>query len=88
MENLITDVAGITVGHAQDPVAATGVTVLVFDAPAVTSCAALGGAPHSAFAPLLPAALLPPQHAVSATILNLTAPGSRFGAASNRIVSL
>ena len=45
MRNLITDVSGLTVGHAHDVDAATGVTVAVFDAPTVASVAVLGGGP-------------------------------------------
>ena len=74
MQNLITDVAGITVGHAQDPVAATGVTVLVFDAPAVTSCAALGGAPGTR-----DTTLLDPEMTVEAIDALVLSGGSAFG---------
>lgn len=45
LRNLITDVAGIAVGNAHDARIASGVTVAVFDAPAVASIATLGGAP-------------------------------------------
>lgn len=45
MKNLVTDVPGIRVGHADDEALASGVTVLVFDRPAVASIAVLGGAP-------------------------------------------
>lgn len=43
--NLITDVAGIAVGNAQDARLASGVTVALLDAPAIASIATLGGAP-------------------------------------------
>lgn len=43
--NLITDVAGLAVGHASDPVLASGVTALLFERPATVSVAVLGGAP-------------------------------------------
>ncbi|CAH2599401.1 P1 family peptidase [Rhodovastum atsumiense] len=43
--NLITDVVGLAVGHASDPVLASGVTAILFDPPAVASVAVLGGAP-------------------------------------------
>ena len=43
--NLITDVAGIRVGNADDPRLASGVTALVFDEPAVASVDVRGGAP-------------------------------------------
>ena len=45
MRNLITDVAGITVGCADDPRLASGVTVALFDEPAVASVSVSGGAP-------------------------------------------
>lgn len=43
--NLITDVAGVSVGNAHDRRLASGVTVALFDAPAVASVSTLGGAP-------------------------------------------
>src|SRR5882672_10925329 len=43
--NLITDVAGVRVGHAEDVRAATGVTAIVFDEPAVASIDLRGGGP-------------------------------------------
>lgn len=45
MLNLITDVAGISIGNAADPGLISGVTVLVPAEPAVASVAVLGGAP-------------------------------------------
>ena len=45
MRNLITDVAGVLVGNAQDARAATGATVVVFEKSTVASVATLGGAP-------------------------------------------
>jgi L-aminopeptidase/D-esterase-like protein len=45
LTNLITDVSGLNVGNAQDTSLISGVTVVLFDAPAVASCAVLGGAP-------------------------------------------
>jgi len=36
--NLITDVAGLKVGQADDPHARTGVTVVLPDSPAVAAC--------------------------------------------------
>ncbi len=41
--NLITDVAGVTVGHADDARLASGVTAVVFDEPAVASIDVRGG---------------------------------------------
>jgi L-aminopeptidase/D-esterase-like protein len=43
--NLITDVAGLAVGHATDLALASGVTAILFDRAAVVSVAVLGGAP-------------------------------------------
>ncbi|KRE22636.1 peptidase T4 [Bosea sp. Root483D1] len=45
MRNLITDVRGVLVGNAEDAVAATGVTVALFERPTIASVAVLGGAP-------------------------------------------
>ena len=43
LRNLITDVAGVTVGHADDARLAPGVTAIVFDEPAVASIDVRGG---------------------------------------------
>src|ERR1700760_429206 len=43
--NLITDVAGVRVGHADDPRLASGATVVVFDRPAIAAGDLRGGAP-------------------------------------------
>ncbi len=45
MKNLITDVAGILVGHAGDAKAATGTTAVIFEEPAVASADIRGGGP-------------------------------------------
>jgi L-aminopeptidase/D-esterase-like protein len=45
--NLITDVSGLRVGHAEDHVACTGTTVLVADEPFVAVADMRGGAPGS-----------------------------------------
>jgi len=47
MHNLITDVRGVRVGHADDVTAATGVTAAIFERPTIASAAVLGGAPGS-----------------------------------------
>jgi len=47
MLNLITDVRGVRVGHADDATAATGVTAAIFERPTIASAAVLGGAPGS-----------------------------------------
>ena len=43
--NLLTDVSGLSVGQAQDEHLASGVTVVLFDRPAVAGVAVIGGAP-------------------------------------------
>lgn len=45
MKNLITDVAGVRVGNADDAKIATGVTAIVFDEPVVASVDMRGGGP-------------------------------------------
>jgi D-aminopeptidase len=45
MRNSLTDVTGVRVGNAEDPAICTGVTVVMFEQPVVTSAAVLGGAP-------------------------------------------
>jgi D-aminopeptidase len=44
-QNAITDIAGLTVGHANDDALKSGVTVLTADAPFIASVAVMGGAP-------------------------------------------
>jgi len=51
--NLITDVAGVKVGHADDARLASGVTAIVFDEPAVASIDVRGGGPGTREADLL-----------------------------------
>ena len=45
MKNLITDIPGVKVGHADDARLASGVTAIVFDQPAVAAMDVRGGAP-------------------------------------------
>jgi L-aminopeptidase/D-esterase-like protein len=45
MKNLITDVAGVLVGHAHDANIASGTTAIIFEEPAVTSADIRGGGP-------------------------------------------
>ena len=45
--NLITDVAGLRVGQANDPAIATGVTVVLPDEAAIAACDVRGGGPAS-----------------------------------------
>jgi len=45
LNNLLTDIAGVRVGHADDAALASGVTAVIFDAPAVASVDVRGGGP-------------------------------------------
>src|ERR1700722_85325 len=45
MKNLLTDIAGVRVGHADDAALASGVTAVVFDTPAVAAIDVRGGGP-------------------------------------------
>ncbi len=45
MKNLITDISGVRVGHADDATLASGVTAVIFDSPAVASIDVRGGGP-------------------------------------------
>ncbi|SMR70945.1 D-aminopeptidase [Aliiroseovarius halocynthiae] len=72
--NLITDVAGLRVGNADDPVIKTGATVLVGDAPFTTGVHVMGGAPGTRETDLLAPDKLVQQ--VDALVLS---GGSAFG---------
>lgn len=45
MKNLLTDIAGVRVGHADDAALASGVTAVIFDTPAVAAMDIRGGGP-------------------------------------------
>ena len=45
MKNLLTDIAGVRVGHADDARLASGVTAVIFDRPAVAAIDVRGGGP-------------------------------------------
>src|ERR1700686_3630448 len=45
MKNLLTDITGVRVGHAEDAALASGVTAVIFDKPAVAAMDVRGGAP-------------------------------------------
>jgi L-aminopeptidase/D-esterase-like protein len=45
MKNLLTDISGVRVGHADDAALASGVTAVVFDKPAVAAIDVRGGGP-------------------------------------------
>lgn len=72
--NLITDVAGLKVGHAQDPHVKTGTTVLLPDEPMVASVAIQGGAPGTR-----DTALLEPDQTVERIDALVLSGGSAFG---------
>ena len=72
--NLITDVPGLRIGNAHDSVLGSGVTVALFDEPAVASCFAMGGAPATRETDLLdPDKMVPGIHGV------VLSGGSAFG---------
>jgi L-aminopeptidase/D-esterase-like protein len=56
LRNLITDVAGLKVGHAEDARLGSGATAIVFDEPAVASADLRGGGPGTRETELLTAA--------------------------------
>jgi L-aminopeptidase/D-esterase-like protein len=56
LRNLITDVAGLKVGHAEDAKLGSGTTAIVFDEPAVASVDLRGGGPGTRETELLSAA--------------------------------
>jgi L-aminopeptidase/D-esterase-like protein len=74
MRNLITDVAGLRVGHAEDAGIASGVTVAVFDGQATVSASVQGGAPGSRAVGLLEPEMTVPK--IDAVVLS---GGSEFG---------
>ncbi|MEM6938803.1 MAG: P1 family peptidase [Pseudomonadota bacterium] len=72
--NLITDVAGLKVGHAQDFVLKSGSTVLVGEVPFTASVHVMGGAPGSRETDLLA-----PDKSVAAVDALALSGGSAFG---------
>ena len=74
MRNLITDVAGLKVGHATDLTLASGVTAIVFDEPAVASVDVRGGGPGTRETDLLA-----PDETVGAIHAVTLSGGSAFG---------
>jgi D-aminopeptidase len=75
--NLITDVAGLSVGQASDGAVKTGVTVLVGDAPMVAGVHVMGGAPGTRETDLLA-----PDKTVQAVNALVLSGGSAFGLAA------
>ncbi len=75
--NLITDIAGISIGNAQDTDAETGTTVILCDTPCVGAAAVAGGGPGTRETDLLLADKLVEQ--VNAVVLS---GGSAYGLAA------
>ncbi len=74
MLNLITDVAGLAVGHATDLELGSGVTVVLFDRATTASVAVLGGAPGGR-----DTGMLEPEMTIAAIDAVVLAGGSVFG---------
>lgn len=74
MDNLLTDVAGVTVGHATDFALGSGVTAILFDTPATAAVCVLGGAPGGR-----DTGLLAPEMTVQAVDAIVLSGGSAFG---------
>lgn len=72
--NLITDVAGLRVGNAQDAAVKSGVTVLTADAPFAASVHVMGGAPGTRETDLLA-----PDKSVAAVDALVLSGGSAYG---------
>ena len=72
--NLITDIAGIRVGHADDAKLASGTTVVVFDHPVTASVDVRGGGPGTR-----ETALLDPAQTVEGIDAIVLSGGSAFG---------
>lgn len=75
--NLITDVAGLRVGNADDAVIKTGTTVLTADAPFVASVHVMGGGPGTRETDLLA-----PENTVQEVDALVLSGGSAFGLAA------
>ncbi len=74
MQNLLTDIAGVRVGHADDARLASGATAIIFDKPAVASIDIRGGGPG-----LRDSALLDPVNTVERIDGLALSGGSAFG---------
>ncbi|MDE2376841.1 P1 family peptidase [Bradyrhizobium sp.] len=74
MKNLLTDIAGVRVGHADDARLASGATAIVFDAPAVAAIDVRGGGPGTR-----EDALLDPANTVERVDALALSGGSAFG---------
>jgi D-aminopeptidase len=74
MRNLITDVPGLKVGHAEDAALGSGATAVIFDEPAVASIDLRGGGPGTR-----ETALLDPAQTVQGIDAITLSGGSAFG---------
>ena len=74
MQNLLTDIAGVRVGHADDAALASGVTAILFDQPAVAAIDIRGGGPG-----VREDALLDPANTVERIDAIALSGGSAFG---------
>ena len=74
MKNLLTDIAGVRVGQADDARLASGVTAIVFDEPAIAAIDVRGGAPGTR-----EEAALRPESTVQAVHAFALSGGSAFG---------
>ncbi len=74
MNNLLTDIEGVRVGHVDDRDLASGVTAIIFDEPAVASMDARGGGPGTR-----DTTLLEPGYTVEAIHGITLSGGSAFG---------
>src|SRR5580704_5980163 len=74
MRNLITDVPGLKVGHAQDMRLGSGATAVIFEAPAIASIDVRGGGPGTR-----ETALLDPAQTVEGIDAITLSGGSAFG---------
>ena len=74
MKNLLTDIAGVRVGHADDAALGSGVTAVIFDTPAIASMDVRGGGPGTREGSLLdPVATVEQIHGIALS------GGSAFG---------
>jgi D-aminopeptidase len=74
MKNLLTDIPGVRVGHADDAALASGVTAILFDSPAVAAMDVRGGGPGTR-----DSTLLDPVNTVERVDALVLSGGSAFG---------
>ncbi len=74
MQNLLTDIPGLSVGHATDLALGSGVTAVIFDEPRIASVSVLGGAPGSR-----DTTMLEPEMGVARVDAIVLSGGSCFG---------